>query len=571
MNHQNEKIVIWGAGKIGRGFIADLYSNAGFKITFVDADAKLVEKLKNKKSYSLCHMYSDGTSKCSKIGDYDVLHISEAEKLSRLMTDVAVLSVSVFPKHFEDVARDLAQFIQKRKQDGVQSPLNMLLCSNIFEPGVKMDKAIRSFLDEESISYYEQFIGIAECIVIRMVVPPSERQLAEDELVVVTNGYPELIVDKAAWKGVLPDVPGIRMTDDIVAFEARKLFTYNMLHALYSYVGQRKGLQYVYDCTKDPEVQYIAQHALDEVLDAVKMQYNADQEDVAAWRRGVLANMANPSLHDELPRVGADPVRKLAREDRLTGAALLCMNNGMMPYYLVKAIAAGILYANEQDEKSLEIARYLKKEGIRKTVIHYCGLDREPELVQMVCEECERIMDGKLFETDRKVVDLLKKAYTAGFKMEKTYRGCGQCILLALYEMLGTSDDALFREASALSGGMGLCGDGACGGYVCGILFMGKYAGRRRDEMLADGDKAEQYLSYDMAQELHDMIKETYGDVVCKDIHKRIFGRDYCLRTKPVRDAFEEAGAHTVKCTGVIALISTFVIRILLKYGFVKA
>lgn len=189
----------------------------------------------------------------------------------------------------------------------------------------------------------------------------------------------------------------------------------------------------------------------------------------------------------------------------------------------------------------------------------------------MICEECDKILDEKLFETDQKEVDLIKKAYTAGFKMERAYRGCGQCTLLALYETTGNYDDALFQDSSAMSGGMGLCGDGACGGYICGILFMGKYAGRRREQMMIDGDKEAQYRSYDMAQELHDMILETYGDVVCKSIHQLIFGRDYCLRTKPVRDAFEEAGAHTVKCTGVIAMISTFVIRILLKYGYIKA
>jgi mannitol-1-phosphate 5-dehydrogenase len=487
------------------------------------------------------------------------------------MNKAKVMSVSVFPQHFENVARDLAVLICGRMKAGVRQPLNVLLCANIFEPGRKMDTALRSFLDEGCVRYYEETVGIAECIVIRMVVPPPEEMLKEDELVIATNGYPELIVDKKPWKGALPDIKGIRMTDDIEAFEARKFFTYNMLHALYSYVGQTKGLKYVFDCTKDTKVQGIAEHALDEVLEAVSAQYQADERDIENWRENVLKNMENPLLYDELERVGADPVRKLARNDRLTGAALLCINNGMMPYYLTKAIAAGILYCNKRDKKSMEIADNVKKEGIRKTVVKYCGLDREPELVQMICEECNEILNGKLFESDPKTVDLIKKAYTAGFNMEKAYRGCGQCTLLGLYEVTGNYDDALFQYSSAMSGGMGLCGDGACGGYICGILFMGKYAGRRREQMMIDGDKEEQYRSYDMSQELHDLIKETYGDVVCKSIHQKIFGQDYCLRTKPVRDAFEEAGAHTVKCTGVIAMISTFVIRILLKYGYIKA
>ena len=53
---------------------------------------------------------------------------------------------------------------------------------------------------------------------------------------------------------------------------------------------------------------------------------------------------------------------------------------------------------------------------------------------------------------------------------------------------------------------------------------MGKFVnGRRMDRMKIDGDKADQYKSFEMAQMLHDRFIETYGSVTCKDIHNDIF------------------------------------------------
>ncbi|NLJ39868.1 MAG: mannitol-1-phosphate 5-dehydrogenase, partial [Candidatus Atribacteria bacterium] len=45
MSNQLKNILIWGAGKIGRGFIADLFNKAGYKLTFVDSNQELIHQL----------------------------------------------------------------------------------------------------------------------------------------------------------------------------------------------------------------------------------------------------------------------------------------------------------------------------------------------------------------------------------------------------------------------------------------------------------------------------------------------------------------------------------------------
>ena len=49
-----KKILIFGAGAIGRGFIAPLFYKYNYDINFADIDSKLIKKLKKRKFYQSC-------------------------------------------------------------------------------------------------------------------------------------------------------------------------------------------------------------------------------------------------------------------------------------------------------------------------------------------------------------------------------------------------------------------------------------------------------------------------------------------------------------------------------------
>ena len=48
-----KKILIWGAGKIGRGFVADIFHTAGYHIVFADADQHVVDLLNASGEYTV--------------------------------------------------------------------------------------------------------------------------------------------------------------------------------------------------------------------------------------------------------------------------------------------------------------------------------------------------------------------------------------------------------------------------------------------------------------------------------------------------------------------------------------
>src|SRR3989339_824918 len=154
-----------------------------------------------------------------------------------------------------------------------------------------------------------------------------------------------------------------------------------------------------------------------------------------------------------------------------------------------------------------------------------------------------------------------RKAYQTGFDYEKKYRGCGQCSLAAIQETLGMVDETVFKAATCFAGGIALLGDGICGGYAGGVLFIGQVFGRDRSNF-ADPEKVIREKCYRFVEKLHDRFIQEYGTIYCRDIQTKIFGRSYYLKDPDQRMKFEEAGAHTYKCLDVVGKAAEWTVEI---------
>jgi C_GCAxxG_C_C family probable redox protein len=158
-----------------------------------------------------------------------------------------------------------------------------------------------------------------------------------------------------------------------------------------------------------------------------------------------------------------------------------------------------------------------------------------------------------------------RKAYDLGFQYEKVYKGCSQCVLAAVQDLFGEKNDDVFRAASGLAGGAGLCGDSGCGAYSGGILALSQLHGRTRENFL-DPERTRR-KSFDLAKRLHDRFIAEYGSVICRDIQQKILGRGYYLRDPEEFEKFEKAGAHAEKCPSVVGNAAGWVTEILWAEG----
>jgi C_GCAxxG_C_C family probable redox protein len=415
---------------------------------------------------------------------------------------------------------------------------------------------LQDALPPEAGEYMKSCVGVVETLVIRIAAEAPRGLRRREPLLVCTNGYPELPVDRHAFKGDIPRIPGLRLVDDMRAEETRKLFTYNTFQAALAYHGIRRGYDLVVECMADPKVRAEAEGALDEASRALQAEYGFTAGEMTRWTDNVVAQTNNPILGDTVRRLSADPQRKLKRGDRLIGPTLLAAKHDIEPKHLVRAIAAGLHLSDPDDPGAAQMQQRIAVLGLPAAVRDICELtEPELDLPKAIVQAYHRL------PMEEKKVDAAQQAYELGFRYEKTYRGCGQCTLAAVLEALDRFSEPAFRSATGLAGGIGLAGDATCSALTGAVMAFGMIYPRRHEQF--DADRENKYRTFAMAQRLREHYLKRYGTITCHEIHRHIMGRAFDLRDLTERDAFEAAGAHKDKCTQIVAQAAKWAAEIL--------
>jgi C_GCAxxG_C_C family probable redox protein len=142
-----------------------------------------------------------------------------------------------------------------------------------------------------------------------------------------------------------------------------------------------------------------------------------------------------------------------------------------------------------------------------------------------------------------------QKLYDLGFTYEHNYGNCAQCTLAALLDYFDVTEDQLFKAATGLSGGTAGMGNGNCGAYSGGVLFLSLLYGRARQEF-AEREKTKRVG--ELARMLHGKFMAEYGGVRCHDVQRKVFGRTFNFQDPSEYKAFEAAGGHEDKCPSVV-------------------
>jgi mannitol-1-phosphate 5-dehydrogenase len=166
-----------------------------------------------------------------------------------------------------------------------------------------------------------------------MVPLVSSADIAADPLRLFAEAYETLIVDKTAFHGGPPDIPGLRPVEHIAAWVDRKLFVHNLGHAATAYIGYQTDPRVpgISGALRLPGVEAAARAAMNASADALALEYPGSytRAELAGHIDDLIARFGNSALGDTVFRVGRDRGRKLSRGDRVTGAMLLCARKGV--------------------------------------------------------------------------------------------------------------------------------------------------------------------------------------------------------------------------------------------------
>ncbi len=335
------KAVQFGAGKIGRGFLGQLLFEGGYRTTFVDAAAALVDALNARGEYPLC-LVSDAETQNLQVANLRAFDARrDADAITQAVVEADLVSVAVGANILPHVAPALAAGLNARAAANC-GPLDILLCENQWHAATLMRGLIAPHLAPKARQYFETQVGLVETVIGRMVPMATDEQRTEDPLLIIAEPYKELPIARAMLRGKPPSLPGLILADNFEAYEARKLYLHNMSHAALAYLGRGLNCRYIWQCaTWFPEyISDVCRKAMGEVSHALVAEYGFDATDLADYNTDLMRRFANKALGDTVARVAADPLRKLRPEDRLVGAANLCLKHGVTPSALARVMWA---------------------------------------------------------------------------------------------------------------------------------------------------------------------------------------------------------------------------------------
>ena len=380
------KAVMYGGGNIGRGFIGALFSASGYRVTFVDVAKPVVESLNEKGSYPV-RILKGATYEDVQVQNVCAVDGNDQNAVAQAIAEADIMATAVGVNILKFIIGNLVAGIRLRKaQDG--GKLNILICENLMYANKVLEKMLKEHLNEEEQAWFDENIGLVEASIGRMVPVQTEEMKDGDPMRVCVESYGFLPVDKAAFKGEIPEIPNMVPYAPFDFYLKRKLYIHNMGHATCAYLGDLLGHTYIYESIDDPEIALITQNAMLESAQALAKQYNADLDPLLQHIRDLLGRFTNAALGDTCQRVGGDPARKLSPEDRLIGAGKLALQLGITPSYIAVGAAAGLrrYIAEAGAEQSMAEAKKVLQET--------SALDAADPFAAMILEQYALLLDG---------------------------------------------------------------------------------------------------------------------------------------------------------------------------------
>ena len=380
-----KQAVMYGGGNIGRGFIGALFSQSGYEVTFIDVADAVVETLKANRRYPV-RIVSTAGYEDIWVENVTAVNGNHPEAIDAI-ANCDIMATAVGARVLKFIVPNIVAGLRKRWKTN-KGTLNIIICENLNDANKILEGMLKEQLTPEEQFRFDETVSLVEASIGRMVPVQTEQMKDGEPLRVCVERYGFLPVDKAAFKGDLPEIKNIVPFAPFDFYIKRKLYIHNMGHATCAYLGNLLGLEYIWEAIAVPEVRILVQNAMMESEMALSKHYGMPMMDLQEHIADLLYRFTNAALQDTCQRVGGDPARKLGPEDRLIGSSLLAMDEGITPAYIAVGAAAGL-------------RRYLKENGgvqsmdcAKLALRELAKLEDGHNLTQLILHYYEMMLDG---------------------------------------------------------------------------------------------------------------------------------------------------------------------------------
>ena len=340
--------VHFGAGNIGRGFVAQFLHESGYEVVFADVSEELIGALQARDSYQVIEVGEGAVTKV--VDNYRAINSKSHE--ADVIAEIAaadIVTTAVGARILQFVAPVIAAGLAARTNP---EPLVVIACENAIGGTDVLAAEVRKH-DPAANAVF------ANCAIDRIVPEQS------GGLDVTIESFFEWVVDKTPFPEAddggkeLPEIYGVTWVDDLEPFIERKLFTVNTAHAAAAYHGIDRGWVSIREALATPELQAEVRAVLAETKQLLVAKHGFDPEEQQAYIEKTLKRISNPALPDTCERVGRGPLRKLSRKERFIGPAAELAERGLEVWNLLNAVGAALRFDVEEDAESVELQALL--------------------------------------------------------------------------------------------------------------------------------------------------------------------------------------------------------------------
>lgn len=381
--------VIFGAGKIARGFIAHLLSLSDIDFVFVEKADALADLINEREQYTINIL--GAPEKNYVVKNAKALKFSQEKEIIEAIAEADVVFDAVGGKNLQEIVPFYIKGIEKKAEKG--GYLNFVTCENWKEPARILKEGVEAGIAPEAREYLDNYVGFTESVIMRSGIEAPKELLKKDPLIVNVQNYWHLPVDAARVKGFLPDIKYMEHLTGFAGFLERKFYTYNAANGTTSFVGALLGYKVLAEAAHDERILKLLDGVYQETGKALSMKHGISLEEQMAFAETSLNKLQDYTIVDSIERNARDPQRKLGKDDRLVGSARMVLSCGIRPENLCTAIACAIYYRNPEDSSAVALEKVVKEEGIDAVLEKICGIEPEGELGILIKEKIKKIKE----------------------------------------------------------------------------------------------------------------------------------------------------------------------------------
>ena len=366
---KSKALALFGAGKIGRSFIAQVFARNGYEVIFIDVNKRIIEAINKYHRYRVVTLNSNGSRDEHWVEGVRGIDGRDIASCVALLSDVSLVATAVGAGVIPALCKTIAVAAQARRDQGI-SPFDLILAENMRGAAA----AVRQQLINHGLPAADH-PGIIEASIGKTSPDVPVEQQADDPLMVYADSYNTLVVSADGWCGEAPQFPELYLAASITAYIDRKLFIHNLAHCALAYLGYRMlpENKYIHQIAGNEAVRSGVEKLINVSAAALVKEYPQEftSANMQQYQNDVFERISNPALRDTVWRVGRDIPRKLGRADRIVGSLLLALRHGLTGSFHAQLYAAALsFYACDEQGAPAPVDRQFHADICFKGISH---------------------------------------------------------------------------------------------------------------------------------------------------------------------------------------------------------